>query len=258
MESIKLRHMYNLHWSKIILLSFGLVFFTSLDLTGQGVPKGNYNFWEFRNKPFYFGLTVGLHSSGFIPSKSREFTNNSNITLVNGVSKPGLSLNIITNLKIGQYFDFRFIPGFSFAERQFFFEGTFPNPSNPGETLNFDDPRVESVLLETPLLLRFKSDPYKDKRFFVIGGLRYSFDVASNSRVNRAVQSDLLLLSPHDFQFEVGAGVQFFLPYFIFSPEIKFSRGLNNINIYNGELDQSRVLDSVISRAFTISFHFEG
>lgn len=250
--------MHNIYWSKVILLAISLILMSSLDLRSQGTQKGNYNFWEFRNKPFYFGLTVGIHSSGFIPSKSREFTNTSNITLVNGVSKPGLSLNIITNLKIGQYFDFRFIPGFSFTERQFFFEGEFPSDVNPNETISFDDPSVESVLLETPLLLRFKSDPYKDKRLFVIGGLRYSFDVASNSRIRRETTTDLLLISPHDFQFEIGAGIQFFLPYFIFSPEIKFTRGLNNINIYNGELDQSRVLDSVISRAFTISFHFEG
>lgn len=257
MESTQLRHMHNLHWSKVVLLSFSLLFISSLDLNGQVTQKGNYNFWEFRNKPFYFGLTVGLHSSSFIPSKSREFTSTDNITLVNGVSQPGLSLSIITNLKIGQYFDFRFIPGFSFTERQFRFEGEFPTQT-PGQTVTFDDPRVESVLLETPLLLRFKSDPYKDKRFFVIGGLRYSFDVASNARVRRETRSDLILISPHDFQFEIGAGVQFFLPYFIFSPEIKFSRGLNNINIYNGSFDRSRVLDSVISRAFTISFHFEG
>jgi len=248
--------MHDLLWVKITLIVFGL--FLATDSIGQGLQKGNYNFWEFRNKPFYFGLTVGIHSTGFIPSKSREFSNRANVEYVTGQSKPGLNLNIITNLKIGQYFDFRFIPGFAYSERAFYFEGEFPSPSDPDIKLKFKEDRVESVFLETPLQLRFKSEPYKDKRLFIIGGLKYSYDVASNSRVRREKLKDLILISPHDFQFEVGAGIQFFLPYFIFSPEIKFSRGLNNINIYNGELDRSRVIDSVISRAFTLSFHFEG
>ncbi len=251
--------MYDIHWRKITLLFFCLFFAViGNDLSAQVTQKGNYNFWEFRNKPFYFGLTVGLHSSGFIPSKSAEFSTTDNITLVNGSSSPGLSLNIITNLKIGQYFDFRFIPGFSFTDRSFFFEGEFPSEINPDEMIDFKVQNIESVNLETPLLLRFKSDPYKDKRLFVIGGLKYSYDVASNSRVRRDRLNDLILVSPHDFQFEIGAGIQFFLPYFIFSPEIKFSRGISNINIYNGLLDRSRVIDSILSRTFTLSFHFEG
>jgi len=52
--------------------------------------------------------------------------------------------------------------------------------------------------------------------------------------------------------------VQLFFPFFIFSPEIKVSRGLNNIHIFNGALEDSRVIDQIISRAFTISLHFEG
>ena len=58
--------------------------------------------------------------------------------------------------------------------------------------------------------------------------------------------------------FEIGAGIQFFLPYFIFSPEIKFSHGLNNILIFDDALPESTVIEKVLSRGFTISLHFEG
>lgn len=241
--------MHNIHRSKIIVLTLCFLF-VGQEAFSQATPKGNYNFWEFRNKPFYFGLTVGLHSTGFIPSKSSEFTRNDTLNYVSGISKPGINLNIITNLKIGQYFDFRFIPGFAYSERRF----SFSEPNSD----NIDSRSLESVFLELPLLLRFKSAPYKDKRLFVIGGIKYSYDVASNSRVRRDRLKDLMLISPHDFQLEVGAGMQIFLPFFIFSPEIKFSRGLSNIHIYNRELANSTIIDSVLSRAFTISFHFEG
>lgn len=211
--------------------------------------KGNYNFWEYRSKPFYFGLTIGVHSTGFLPSKSRQFETNDSIRLIDGVDKPGLNVNIITNLKIGQYFDFRFIPGFAFSERRL--EYLRPN----GIT---DFKKVESVFLEIPLLMRFKSEPYRDKRLFVVGGLKYSYDVANNARARQELAADLIRVSPHDFQFEVGAGIQMFFPFFIFSPEIKFSQGIGNIHVINNNIDESRVIDSIISRALTISFHFEG
>jgi hypothetical protein len=91
---------------------------------------------------------------------------------------------------------------------------------------------------------------------FVLGGVKYSFDVASDSRTRQA--AGLVRISPTDFQIEYGAGVQFFFPYFIFSPELKVSHGLNNALIYNGSLPQSTVLDKVLSRSFTLSLNFEG
>jgi hypothetical protein len=238
--------MYNIHRKQIILIA--LLVITSIGLQAQS-NKGNYNFWEYRSKPFYFGLTLGVHSAGFLPNKSRQFERSDSITLVRGADQPGLNVNIITNLKIGEHFDFRFIPGFAFTERRLEFQ-------NPDGRETFE--KVESVFLEIPLLLRFKSVPYRDKRLFVVGGLKYSFDVANSSRTKPEVLDDLINISPHDFQFEVGAGIQMFFPYFIFSPEIKFSQGIGNIHIFNDSKPESRVIDSIISRALTISFHFEG
>ncbi len=223
--------------------------FASTYSFGQVRPKGNYNFWDFQKKPFYFGLTLGIHSSGYLVDKSRLFTQHDSIRVVNGLDKPGLNVNIITNLKIGQYFDFRFIPGFAFSERRF----EFLNASG-----SFEEKKIESVFLEIPLLLRFKSDPYKDKRLFIVGGIKYSYDVSSNSSLRQEQAAKLIQIAPHDFQFEIGAGVQFFFPFFIFSPEIKFSQGIGNIHIYNSQLVESTLLDKVISRTLSISFHFEG
>ena len=221
--------------------------FVSNIASSQVLSKGNYNYWDFKRKPFYFGLTIGTHSTGFLVDKSRQFIGTDSIRVVNGLDKPGINVNIITNLKIGQYFDFRFIPGFAFSERRFEFLT---------EAGTLTEKKIESVFLDIPLLFRFKSEPYKDKRLFIVGGLKYSYDVASNSSSRQA--DKLMQIAPHDFQFEIGAGIQFFLPFFIFSPEIKFSQGIGNIHIYNNELEESTLLDKVISRTLSISFHFEG
>jgi len=240
--------MHDLHRYKIILVLFFAAFCITSD--AQVKNKGNYNYWEYRQKPFYFGLTLGIHSTGYLTTKSQQFNAIDTIVSISGADKPGLNVNIITNLKIGQHFDFRFIPGFAFSERRLIYGKTTDN------RLNFE--KIESVFLEIPMLLRFKSAPYRDKRLFVVGGLKYSYDVATNSRARDEVASELIQIAPHDFQFEVGVGLQMFFPFFIFSPEIKFSQGIGNIHIYNGDKAESRVIDKILSRALTISFHFEG
>jgi hypothetical protein len=164
---------------------------------------------------------------------------------------------MITNIKLGgpdnvlketgEYFDFRF-PGFHLSAGNF----TFPND----EIEQVRD--IESVLIQAPFQVRFKSDPFHDMRVFVLAGAKYTYDVASNARIRREQANRIIRISPHDFSVEFGAGCQFFFPFFIFSPELKYSQGIGNILIYNSKLSQSTVLEKVLSRTFTISLHFEG
>ena len=217
------------------------------DLTAQ-TAKGNYNFLDFNQKPYYFGITLAYNSSNFKVFQSKDFPLNDSISVVQSVTGPGFNLGIVTNLKIGEHFDIRFLPTLSFAERNLNYNLTVGD--RPASR------RVESVFVEMPFHARYKSVPYRDMRLFVITGVKYAFDVASDSRSRNADQ--LVKIAPNDFAFEIGAGIQFFLPYFIFSPEIKFSHGLNNILIFDKNLDESSVIEKVLSRGFTLSLHFEG
>ena len=230
-----------------LLFVIGMLF--SVDASGQYTGGRNENFREFQQKKFYFGLTLGFNTSRYTPFRSEEFLFSDTIVAVNSLSGPGFNLNMIANLKIGQYFDFRFIPGFSFAERRL-------NYRRDARGIRETQRSVQSVFVELPFHFRYKSAPYRDKRMFVVAGAKYSFDVASESRTRQA--SDLVRISPHDFHVEYGAGVQFFFPYFIFSPEFKVSHGIGNTLIFNPSLDESTVLDKVLSRTFTLSFHIEG
>lgn len=211
--------------------------------------KGNYNFLDFNQKPYYFGITLGINSSSFKPYRSRDFLSSDSIRVIESLNGPGFNLGIITNFKIGDYFDFRFLPTLSFAERSIEYDKT-------SRTRPFSQRRVESVFVEMPFQIRYKSAPYRDKRLFVLAGVKYAFDVASDSRSKQA--ETLVKIAPNDFSLEYGAGIQFFLPFFIFSPEIKMSHGIGNTLIYNGNLEESTVLEKILSRTFTISLHFEG
>jgi len=211
--------------------------------------KGNYNFLDFQQKPYYFGITLAYNTSDFRIFRSNRFILNDSISAANSVTGPGFNLGIVSNLKIGDYFDFRFLPTLSFAERNIAY--TSPDKNRPPFSQ-----KVESVFVELPFQIRYKSEPYNDIRLFIIAGIKYSFDVASDSRTRQ--RDELVKIAPTDFAFEYGAGIQFFFPYFIFSPELKVSHGLSNILIFDDDLERSRVIEKILSRSFTISLHFEG
>jgi len=228
----------------MILPLFGLL----MAMNADAQIKGTYNYLDFANKPYYFGITLSYNSSDFRVSPSDRFIRNDSVKTVLSPRGPGFNLGIVGNLKVGKYFDFRFLPTLSFSDRELTYDFV-------GSDLKKTE-KIEGVFIEAPFLVRYKSDPYKDIRAFVIAGVKYSFDVASNSRTRQ--KDSLLKVAPSDFSVEFGAGVQIFFPYFIFSPEIKVSHGLSNILIYDDELIYSSVLDKLFSRTFTVSFHFEG
>jgi len=243
-------NMYNLSCFKglvYIIVCLSLVIPSLCD--AQITSKDNYNYKDFQSKNYYFGISpLGTSFSSFRVDKSSQFMGSDSIRLVESASTPGYVVNLIGNIKIGEYFDFRFLPGFSFQFRQISYES---------QNRKYDK-TIESVNLEFPMLLRFKSAPYRDKRLFVVGGVKYSYDVSSNSKVSAPNAVELVQISPHDFSLELGAGMQFFFPYFILSPEIKVSQGVGNVHIFKSDLNESNVLDQLLSRTLQLSFHFEG
>ena len=244
MHRINSGRMFHLRWVQVII-----VLVLAVGSLQAQKYRGNPNFLDFNQKPYYFGITLGINSSNFKPFRSKQFLMSDSIQTVESVTGPGFNLGIVTNLKMGDYFDFRFLPTLSFAERNI-------NYDKASRFRDFSRRTVESVFVEMPFQVRYKSAPFHDKRVFVIAGVKYSFDVASDSRSKQA--ETLVRISPSDFQLEYGAGLQFFFPFFIFSPELKVSQGIGNTLIYNPALQESTVLEKLLSRTFTISLHFEG
>lgn len=228
---------------------FILLFCLAIVFQAEGQRSGHsFNYESFSSKAYYFGITLGYNSSRYHIRHDESFILNDTIRVLESVSGPGFNLGIVTNVKFGKNFDLRLnLPTLSFAEREL----QYVLPSQEIITR-----KVESVFIDFPFQIRYKSKPYHDIRAFVIFGGKYSLDLASNSRARQA--EDLIRIESNDFQLEYGVGVQFFFPYFILSPEIKFSHGLNNIHSRNDALIYSSVIEKLFARTLTISFHFEG
>jgi hypothetical protein len=237
--------MHHLRRLQVILILAGFPGF----LLAQKYNNANVNYNNFKARQYYFGITLGYNSSNYKILQSESFLTREDISRVSSVTGGGVNVGLVTNLKIGEYFDVRLLPTLSFASRQL-------NYSLSSDEVRVFDRKMEPVFVEAPLQFRYKSDTYNDMKMYVLGGVKYIFDVSSESRTKR--EMNLVKIAPSDFAFEIGVGAQFYFPYFIFSPELKFSQGISNTLIYNSNIIQSTVLDRVLSRTFTLSFHFEG
>jgi hypothetical protein len=227
----------------------GILLSVSSLLMAQKYDNQSFNYNSFKNKQYYFGITLAYNSSNYKIMRSEDFLVTDDIALVESVRGPGLNLGLVTNLKIGDYFDIRLLPTLSFATRNINYTGS-------SSDIQFFDRKMDPVFVEAPLQFRYKSETYRDMKMYILGGIKYIFDVSSESRTKS--DFNLVKIAPSDFAFEVGVGMQFYFPYFIFSPEIKFSQGISNTLIYNKDILQSTILDRVLSRSFTFSLHFEG
>jgi hypothetical protein len=226
---------------KIILLTILLIGFATASAQMNYIAKGN--------KLIYFGISMGMNMGDYtiVRRPKIDALNTDSIRTVSTKFGPGFDLGIITNLQFHKYMDLRFVPSLSFSDKQI----TFTDIDN-----KVVEKRVSSIYLSFPLTFRYKSKPIKDFRFFVLGGLRYNFDL--NASTNGRNNADQILVSPHDFGGELGFGFQIFFPTFVFSPEIKVFHSFMDIKQNNDGLIYSRSIDKLFSRIFSFTINLEG
>ena len=94
-------------------------------------------------------------------------------------------------------------------------------------------------------------------RFYAIAGIKYSIDLASDKGATEDPTRPKLILEPHNYGIEAGTGLDLYFKYFKFSPEIKFSRGLNNVLIVDDRI-YSKVFKSFHSNFTYFTLYFEG
>ncbi len=198
----------------------------------------------------HFGFSLGINSTGFRIQHTPDFKLLDSIYIVESRPQSGLNLGIISNLRLGPYFDLRFVPALSFASRVL--DYTFHDST---AVLPVISKKVESTFIELPLLLKYKSERYHNYRFYVLGGGKYSIDLVSQAKVKED-DKQLVKLINNDYGYEIGVGMDIYFELFKFSPEIKLYNGLNNL-LVKEESAFSSPIDKMFSRTVLVTFNFE-
>jgi len=208
-----------------------------------------------------FGFSVGTNFMDF------QITNNHSQTEVPildslyfaNVSRlyPGFNVNALSYFTIVAGLQLRFSPGLAFGQRNVDF---FLDNGNYDGTV-----KIESSFIELPLHIKYNAQRSTNARPYLVAGGNYRIDLARKSKSSKSRLVDdsdtFFTLARSDIYYEFGAGYEFFLQYFKFSIEFKFSSGMVNVLENYDETDEGRVYFDAInfmrSQIFTLSFNFE-
>ncbi|HUX84513.1 MAG TPA: outer membrane beta-barrel protein [Chitinophagaceae bacterium] len=242
MQENDFRHLLHLRRIPIGLLAV----FCLLPLLGQA----QWNQTDHDTKKYYFGITLAYNQAHFHVDQSSYFLKQDTVLGVQPTYSSGFDLGLLGNLRLNNRFDLRINPSLIFAEKNLqYLVNQDSSKSNVYQN-------IESVIVSLPLQVKFKSDRINDFRVYAIAGMKMDYDLSSNSRAKRG--ENLIMIHSLDWGYEAGIGFEFYLPSFIFSPEIKISNGLGNLLIGNHGFVYSNVVQRLTSRMVILSIHLEG
>lgn len=244
---------YKKHISFFILFTFCICF--QVAVFGQKSKFKNNP--EYDDKPLHFGYTMGLNVMDFTFGRNYNGFNGNYYADQLGLGM-GFQVGMISDLRLSEYFNLRCLPSFNFGQRTIqYFSGKSVNVADE----MVQEVKLESSMLDLPILIKYKAMRLNNTRPYFIAGGSVRYDLATKSKFDD--KHPFVLLKPLDFYLEMGFGVDFYLEFFKFSTEIKLSLGLTDIlnhktNENNPEnavyVNSLRKLNSNI---LMISFHFE-
>jgi len=250
---------------------FYILFFLTIGLNALAQRQMVRNLTTFDDKRLHFGFTLALNALDFNIDHYQTIGENPNfdqvkfetigVEVIDGNKQiradissltPGFTVGIVTNLRMTEYLDLRFLPGMSFGERKLVYNIPMED-INSGDT---DFYSIKSTFLDFPLLVKYKSKRMNNQRPYLIGGVAYRIDISKTG------QEDLVRLKPFSSSVEVGVGWDSYLQFFRLSTELKFSFGLSNVLDEGPKLGSQKqvytnALSQLTSNMFIFSFHFE-
>lgn len=209
---------------------------------------------EHDNWPYYFGMSLAYNNSYIHTSKSTRFLENDSVLYANPGAGSGIALGLLATLKLTNRFELRANPQLIIGGARTFTYGL----KYPQKVLGEDSIMTQSLpstIVSFPFQIKFNSDRIRNFRTYLLAGIKYDIDLASNSAARNA--DNLIKLKKYDAALDVGIGFNFYLPFVTLSPEIRFSNGLTNIHSRDPNLKYSSVFDKLQSRMIFITLNLE-
>jgi len=216
------------------------------------------NLPSYDKKPLHFGFTVGFNTMDFTLQNSEVFWGLDEIYGIENERSLGFHLGPVSNLCLGNYFDFRALINLSFGQRTLLYKVA-------QDTLGGNSPffthkmEIESIFIEFPLLIKYKSVRINNYRPYLIAGINPKIDLAARRQIKEEEMPKIRIKNT-DLYYEMGFGVDYYLQYFKFSTEIKFAFGLKNLLIPIEDTqyrEYTDALKSIHSKMIVLVFHFE-
>lgn len=217
------------------------------------------NLPAFDLKRLHFGFTVGFNSMdlGF----TRNYDADNFIYADVSHLLPGFQVSIVSDLRMNQNWNLRFLPGISFGSRElYFYEYSQGQTGERVQLPDADNPvALGPSFLDFPLHLKYRSHRVMNYRPYLVGGLNFRYDMSAKREYD-GDSDEYVKFKPADLYVEFGFGVDTYLRYFKFAPEIKLAVGLRNIITNDGRPPYTQFVGSIdraTSYIVMLNFHFE-
>ena len=169
------------------------------------------NLQNFDKQKLHFGYYIGFNKYNY---KLDYKLNPEYETSIKASS--GLNVGLVADLRISDYFNLRFEPGLStnkldivFNDRSLF--------SKTSDSLR----SVKSTYVHLPLLLKFSAKRINNYKPYILGGISTSINLSSNQNSPEDNKNNVFRVKANNFYYELGAGIDFYLQYFKFSPSLR-------------------------------------
>lgn len=242
-------------FSAVILLTFPIV---KAQNWGGGNDDNPIN-WGFMFQYVVSEYKITKNANWRNPYYDQNSGNNvtDSLNAIYSPTSPGFGIGFVLKGRLTQNLDVRFTPSLVFNDRLMNFEYTGPQINNPNTT--FVQKKVQATMVDLPLGLKVKANRLLNFSAYVLGGLKYSFDLASNKKTNDdgAAPIDKLIKNKKSFlSYEAGLGCDLYFEWFKLSPEFKVSYSFKDILKHNND-PYSNPIDKAKLRHFTFSLFIE-
>ncbi len=211
------------------------------------------NYQEVDQRPLHFGFVLGLNTCDFDIRLSQD-------SIFADVSRlnPGFHVGIVSNLRLNDYMDLRFLPGMSFGS----WDVHYTQISN-NEEIDHSPQRLPYYPIEFPLVLKLKSDRINNYRPYLITDFTIRYDMGGSKKflpIGDKERPRLMRLKPLNFYYSIGFGIDYYFEFFKLSTEIKMAFGQRDIlnhEPYSSYEIFTTSIEKLKSNMVFLSFHFE-
>lgn len=166
------------------------------------------------DKKLNWGYFLGLNRYGFAIEYEATAASIDQIVVA---EQTGFQVGLIGEYRINNFTDLRLEPGLVISSRTL--EQPFGTPRNPAK-------KAKSTYINLPLLLKVSAQRFANVKPYVVAGPSVSINL--NSQEKTIPQADVLPTKTLNYGYELGVGVDLYMPYFKFSPSIRGVFGQSN------------------------------
>src|SRR5258706_4973704 len=123
------------------------------------------NLEDHDNKPYYFGITLGVNLARFQTDLHPRFLQYDTVLVAEPGNAGGFAMGLSATGRLSNRFELRFNPQLMFTERHLTYKLKYPDP---GLGTNVTK-KIESVIISFPLQLKFNSDRIGNFRVYMLG-----------------------------------------------------------------------------------------